>query len=70
MQHGSVIGLCGADDGAESSVGVRAPFRAEPVGHLAKDHAGPQRAFEGVVGGRHVAVRDEHEQVLARAVQR
>ena len=45
IEHRSAVGLCGADDGAEGGIGFRPPFAAEPVGHLAKDHAGPEMPF-------------------------
>jgi hypothetical protein len=52
MKHRNAIGLRGADDGAEGGgVGFRPPLAAEPVGHLAKDHARPQMPLGDEIGG-------------------
>ena len=63
-QHGCDACLGGADDGSERGAGLGSPSGAEPVRDLAEHHARPQRALGHVVGGRHIAVGDEHAQVL------
>lgn len=42
--------------GADVGVEVGGPFRAEAVGNLAGDDAGPQRSLGSVVGGRDGAI--------------
>jgi len=64
-EHGAAIRVGGADDGAKGGVGFGTPSGAEPVGHLAEDHAGPERPFGDVVGGWDAAVGNEYEQVRA-----
>ena len=55
----------GADHGAGLGVDIGAPERAEAVGHLAEDDAGPQRAFRGVVGRRYVTIGEEDKELRA-----
>ena len=63
VEDGAAVRLGGADDGAERGVGLRAPFGTEAVRDFAEDHARAQRALGDVVGGRHIAVSNEHEQM-------
>jgi hypothetical protein len=55
-------------DGSDIGIEVGTPEGSEAVGDLAEDDAGPQRLFGPVVGGRHLAVSEEDEQVLAEAL--
>src|ERR1039458_3661107 len=43
---------------SDIGVQVRAPLGTEAVGHLAEDHARPQRLLGAVVGGRHRSEED------------
>lgn len=55
----------GADDGSGQGMDVGAPERAEAVGDLAEDDAGPERAFGAVVRGRGVAIGRGGEELAA-----
>ena len=60
-----MVDLCGTNDGAEGGVGFGAPLAAEPIGDFAEDHTGTQVPLGHIVGVRHAAVGDEHEQMTA-----
>jgi hypothetical protein len=58
-----VIGLRRADDGTEGGIGFGSTLAAEPIRHLAEDHAGPEMALGYVVLVRQIPVGHEHEQM-------
>ena len=68
MEDADATSSGGFEDRADVGVEVGAPSRSEAVGDLAEDDAGPQRLFGAVVGGRHRAVGEKDEQVLAKAL--
>ena len=58
----------GLEHGSDVGVKISAPEGSEAVGDLAEDDAGPQGLFGPVVGGRYLAVGEEDEQALAKAL--
>src|SRR3712207_140701 len=54
----------GGDDGEHGGVDRGTPGGADAVGDFAEDHGGPERSLGQVVGRRHVAAGDEHEQLV------
>lgn len=62
---GDAVEAPGADDGSGQGMDVGAPERAEAVGDLAEDDAGPECAFGTVVRGRSVAIGHEGEELAA-----
>ena len=48
-----------------NGVSLRPPFASKPIGHLTKNHAGPEMPFGDVVRVWHLPVGHEHEQVPA-----
>src|SRR4051794_15126469 len=55
-------------DGPHTGVKRGAPLGSKAVGDLAEHNAGPERLFGAIVGRRDGPVGDEHEQVLAEAL--
>jgi hypothetical protein len=68
LEDGKASPSGGLQHGPDIGIKRGPPRRAEAVGDLAEDNAGPERLLGAVVGGRDGAVGDEDEEVLAEAL--
>ena len=68
LEDGKASPSGGLQHGPDIGIERGPPRRAEAVGDLAEDNAGPERLLGAVVGGRDGAVGDEDEEVLAEAL--